>query len=89
MSVSISSRDSLYTGRDPGGGTRDIMGGARDAGGGARDAVGGVSREGEGGMPVHHVPNPPERLRPAGMRKGHQRQYSDPSSLVEQELGAS
>lgn len=66
MSVS---RDSLYTGRDPGGG-------------GAREPGGVSMKDGH-----QHVPNPPDK--PAMVRKGHQRQYSDPSAAVDKEPGAS
>ena len=59
MSASISSRDGMYTGRDPGGG-------------------GATSRDKN-----IRVPNPPDQVRPSGYRKGHQRQFSDPASMVD------
>ena len=62
MSASISSRDGMYTGRDPGGGGREKN---------------------------IRVPNPPDQVRPPGYRKGHQRQFSDPSALVDMEYNPS
>ena len=69
MSVS---RDSLYTGRDPGGGSREIGAGA-----------GGTSKK-DG---TQLVPNPPGK--PASVRLGHQRQYSDPFTAVDKEPATS
>lgn len=71
MSVS---RDSLYTGRDPGGGTRETGTGTGASAASRKDGL-------------QLVPNPPGK--PASVRKGHQRQYSDPSTVIDKEPGAS
>lgn len=75
-------RDSLYTGRDPGGGSRN-SGVGRTSGDGVRPSPEGAGRK-EG---PQRVPNPPER--PATVRKGHQRQFSDPSTVIDKDLGSS
>ena len=75
--VSITSRDNMYTGRDPGGGVKDP--------GASGDMGGATSKD-----TPHYVPNPPDRTRPQqGIRTGHQRQYSDSNTAVDLELGAS
>lgn len=60
-------RDSLYTGRDPGGGTRTSGDGISNS----YQGNGVVRKDGS-----KLIPNPPDR--PATVRKGHQRQCSDP-----------
>lgn len=76
-------RDSLYTGRDPGGGTR-TSGVGRSSGDGVRQAPDGSGSSKKDSR--HRVPNPPDK--PATVRKGHQRQFSDPF-VIDKESGSS